>query len=176
MSNQIFAQQQNVLGFKGSKAELQGVILHYFAGGQKSDKPDREINISPYNTFEMHRMKYPKLNSYIYNEVKFDKNRLLVSSFGSEDMVINVGITQNANNDDWGSAVFSCELAEPISVEFRYDPQNKILTLQYLISEWENEDYFMESAKKIENGISYEQIEKEKPQGIYSVIVIYSVH
>lgn len=170
--------QQNVLGFKGKTGDLQSINLRYFANGEISEMPDKDINITFANTYEMHQMGYPKLNFYIYHTVRFEADKLFVSSLGSEERIINVYLAQKqANEEKWGEAILSCEYAEPIGVEFFYDENNKILQIQYTVSENESENYMIERDNKIaEVGIiEVEEYEKSHIFGIYLVSITYLI-
>jgi hypothetical protein len=167
--------QQNVFGFKGNNGVLQFIELQYFAGGQKTDNPDRIINISIANTYEMHQMKYPKLTQYIYNDVRFAADKLFVSSAGSEERIINVNVTQKMKGEEWGKALLSCEFTEPIDVEFNYT--NQYLTMQYFIAENDNENYIFKLENVMMSG-NLDDVEKYKnnaSKGIYLVTITYLI-
>jgi hypothetical protein len=172
--------QQNTLGLtNGTKGNLTSINLHYFASGQATEIPDNIINISVANTYQMHEMGFPQLNYYIYNDIRVEAGKLFVSSVGSEERIINVSLIKNAESEEkWGRAALSCEYAQPVEIDFFYEHQQKILKIQYLVSEKDNMNYMQEREAKIAAGQSPEEIEKyeqSKPAGIYLVSIIYSI-
>jgi hypothetical protein len=174
--------QQNVFGFNAGRGDLISINMRYFANGIVNDspdaRPDRDIVIDAENTYEMHKLKMPKLNSYIYNDIRFEADKLFVASAGSEEQIINVQILENMKSGEkWGKAILSREYAEPVEVEFLCDLQFQIFKIKYTVFENENDDYYMDVNNKILEGRLAEVQEYEKTHtfGAYLVISTYSI-
>jgi hypothetical protein len=171
--------QKNSMGFKGSRAQLMSVNLKYFADGEISDSrlPDKELNYENVN-YEMHQLGFPKLTYYIYQDIRFADNKLFVSTLGEEEKIINMNIAQLTENAPFNKAVLSCELAEPIEIDFAYreiSRDTRILIIEYTISDKDNEKYIEQKFRRIAEGHLEEENNSEKPYGVYRVFLTYLI-
>ena len=175
--NLSYAQQQNLFGFKGDKAELQQAVLHYFAGGQITDKPDKILNFGVLDTYDLMMLSFDKLTYYIYENVRIVGAKLMCSTAGMQEREIDVNIIALPKDDKWGKAFLACEFAEPVEVEYIYDSQSKNLVMQYTINDWDNTKYKDEQAQKIIDGLAreVEEYENNTTPGIYLILVNYLI-
>jgi hypothetical protein len=172
-----FAQQQNFLGFKGDKAEMQHVELKYFKNGKPAIDPDTLIFIGGYDTYRLQQLGFDKLTYYIYESLRFAKNQFMVSNASMPEQPLNVNLIERQNGGKWGKITLSHEFVEPIDAAFNYDGQNKILLLEYSITDWDNIKYIEERDRKIDAGLAHElgEYEKTATPGMYIVSVIYLI-
>ena len=175
--NLTYAQQQNLFGFKGNKAEMHGAMLQYFAGGQKTEMPDSTFVFGTLNTYGLHQMGFPKLTFYIYESLRFDGNKLIVSNAGAQEREIGANVIERQKGDKRGKVILSCEFTQAIEADYMYDSQAGILRIQYTISDWESDKHMELRMQKALEGLAHEFAEYENKTipGIYTVSVEYLI-
>ena len=175
--NLTFAQQQNFLGFTGSKAELQNVQLMYFKNGQPDGLPDDILGAGGFNTYQIHQWGFDKINSFIYESVRFLNNKFMVSNASMQESEMDVKIIEPQKGNEKGKVMLSWNGGEYIEATFQYDGQTKTLLLQYTVSEWDNIQYIEERDQKIADGLFLEvqEYEQTTTPGIYIVSVNYLI-
>lgn len=175
--NLTFAQQQNLFGFKGGRANLQGVMLQYYAGGQITEKPDTIFRFGAFESDRLYRFGFPKLHFYVYESVRFDGNNFMVSNAGMGERPIAANVIERQKDESWGKVILTSEHAAPIDAEYMYDSQAKILHLKYTMSDWESDKHMELRMQKALEGLTLEFAEYENKTipGIYTVSVEYLI-
>ena len=174
--NMAYAQQQNMFGFKGGKAELRNVMMHYFAGGQITERPDKMIGFGSFDSDRLFRSGFPKLHFYIYESVRFNGNSFMVSNAGTAERPITANVIERQKGESWGKLVLANDFLEPIEAEYLYNEQTKILQLKFTLSDKDSEEYWEEADKMLKAGLLNELMEYEKTKsGIYTVSVEYLI-
>jgi hypothetical protein len=176
--------QQNSMGFKGSRAQLMSVNLKYFADGEIPDnsipndkRPDKELNYLGVD-YEMHQLGFPKLTFYIYQDIRFADNKLFVSTFGTDERIIDMNIEQITENAPFNKAVLSCEYTEPIEIDFAYREMSgdmRVLMIEYTISDKDNEKYKQQILERLAEGHLENENNSDEPKGAYRVTLTYLI-
>ena len=176
MFSMAFAQQQNFLGFAGSKAELKKIEFRYFENGITTGLPDKEFTV--HGTHELYQMDFDKIKFFIYHDIRLATNKFIGSHISmNEEHEINVNVLEMQKGEMPGKLMLICENGVVIEPAYMYDSENKTLLLNYAISDWDNMQYIEERDQKIADGLLLEvqDYEQTTTPGIYTVSVHYLI-
>ena len=158
---------QNVLGKMNADTKLHHVRLEHFKDGRyaNEEKADQTFFFEMFNLYEMHNMNLYELNSFVFENLRIEGNKMFGSTLGSPKEEIIIAVDEQRGDAGLAIMRFARELEMPFSVDFMFDNDNRQLIFKYRI----DEPFFDK-----ENETHEELNERFEALGYYIAHIIYT--